>query len=261
MDNLNIIHFNVNGIRACIKKGFVEFIKIEKPDIICLNETKINFEFLEDELNEYKFRGYNFSKPEMGARKGYSGVAILSKVEPKNIIYGIENLEDSVKEGRVVTFEFEKFFLISVYTPNSKNDLSRLDFRENEWDKKFLKFMKKLEKKKPVIVGGDLNVAHKEIDLTNPKTNRKNPGFTDNERSGMDNFLENGFIDSFRYLHPNKIQYSWWSYFRAARDRNIGWRIDYFLTSEILKDKIKKAEILDKVLGSDHCPIKLVLEN
>lgn len=251
---MEIISFNVNGIRACLKKGFLEFIKKENPDIFCLNETKINENFLEEELKEYEYKFFNFAE-----KKGYSGVSIFSKIKPLNVFYGITDLDLSNEEGRVITIELEKYFLIVVYTPNSKADLSRLEYRKNVWDKKFLKHMKKLEEKKPVIVCGDLNVAHKEIDLTNPKTNQKNAGFTFEEREGMSNYLQSGFLDVFRFLYPTKIQYTWWSYFRQARLRNIGWRIDYFLTSESLKNQIKDCLILDKVLGSDHCPIKLIL--
>ena len=254
----SIVGFNVNGIRACLKKGFLDFIKSEKPDIFCLNETKINEEFLKEELGEYPFKYYNFAN-----KKGYSGVSIFSKIKPINVKYGLFefDLEVADTEGRVITIEFEKYYLISVYTPNSKNDLSRLDYRQNIWDKNFLKFLNHLKQKKEVIVCGDLNVAPNEIDLYHPKTNRRSAGFTDEERSGFQNYLKNGFVDSFRYLYPNKIQYTWWSYFMRARDRNVGWRIDHFLVSDNLKSKIQDSIILDKVLGSDHCPIKLILKD
>ena len=252
-----IISFNVNGIRAILKKGFLDFIKFENPDIFCLNETKINEEFLKEELTEYKFKYYNFAE-----KKGYSGVSIFSKISPLNVFYGLCDFEviGSNSEGRVITLEFEKYFLISVYTPNSKNDLSRLEFRKDTWDTNFLKYLKHLNKKKEVIVCGDLNVAPTEIDLFHPKTNRRSAGFTDEERLGFQNYLQNGFIDSFRHLHPNKIQYTWWSYLGAARSRNVGWRIDHFLISEKLKNNLVDSLILDKVLGSDHCPIKLILK-
>lgn len=251
----SIINFNVNGIRASIKKGFVDFIKSDNPDIFCLQETKINQEFLDGEIEEYKYRYYNFAD-----KKGYSGVSIFSKIEPLNVVYGIEGLEVSNSEGRVITAEFGEYYLITVYTPNTKQDLSRLPYRHDEWDVKFLDYVKTLQEKKPVIFGGDLNVAHMPIDLKNDKPNKGKNGFTDEEREGLTNYLENGFIDSFRHLYPEKVQYSWWSYMGKARANNSGWRIDYFLVSDSLKDKIKDAIILDQVMGSDHCPVKLVLK-
>ena len=251
----SIINFNVNGIRACIKKGFIDFIKEENPDIFCLQETKINVPFLDDELMDYKYRYYNFAD-----KKGYSGVSIFSKVEPLNVVYGINDLEVSNNEGRVITAEFDEYYLITVYTPNTKRDLERLPYRYEEWDTKFLAFVVELQKTKPVIFGGDLNVAHNDIDLKNFKANRGKNGFTDEEREGLSNYLDNGFLDTFRYFYPEKVQYSWWSYMGKARANNSGWRIDYFLASDTYKDKMQDAFILDQVLGSDHCPVKLVLK-
>jgi len=251
----SIISFNVNGIRASLKKGFLDFIKEDNPDIFCLQETKINVEFLEDEIEEYKYRYYNFAD-----KKGYSGVSIFSKIEPKNVVYGIEGLEVSNSEGRVITLEYDEYYLLTVYTPNTKNDLSRLPYRHDIWDKKFLEYVKILDEKKPVIFCGDLNVAHMPIDLKNDKPNKGKNGFTDEEREGLDNYINNGFIDTFRYLYPQKVQYSWWSYMGQARKNNTGWRIDYFMASDRIKDNIQDAIILDQVLGSDHCPVKLVLK-
>ena len=251
----SIINFNVNGIRACIKKGFVEFIETENPDIFCLQETKINQEFLDGELEDYKYRYYNYAD-----KKGYSGTSIFSKQEPSNVVYGIEGLDASNDEGRVITAEFDDYYLITVYTPNTKPDLARLEYRYKEWDTKFLAYVVELQKTKPVIFGGDLNVAHTEIDLKNDKPNRGKNGFTTEEREGLSNYLENGFIDTFRFVNGDKVQYSWWSYMGNARKNNSGWRIDYFIASETLKDKIEDAQILDQVLGSDHCPIKLVIK-
>jgi len=251
----SIINFNVNGIRACIKKGFIDFIKSDNPDIFCLQETKINVPFLDDELLDYKYRYYNFAD-----KKGYSGVSIFSKIEPINVDYGIEGLEVSNSEGRVLTAEFDEYYLITVYTPNTKNDLSRLPYRHEEWDVKFCEYVSKLQSIKPVIFGGDLNVAHEDIDLKNNKPNRGKNGFTDEEREGLSNFIDNGFIDTFRHIYPDKVQYSWWSYMAKARANNSGWRIDYFMMSDTYKDKMKDSIILDQVLGSDHCPIKLVLK-
>jgi exodeoxyribonuclease-3 len=251
----SIISFNVNGIRACIKKGFIDFIKEDNPDIFCLQETKINAEFLDDELLDYKYRYYNFAD-----KKGYSGVSIFSKIKPINITYGIDDLEVSNNEGRVITAEFDDYYLITVYTPNTKNDLSRLPYRYEQWDKKFLSYVKQLDSKKPVIFCGDLNVAHMPIDLKNDKPNRGKNGFTDEEREGLDNYIDADFIDTFRHFYPDKVQYSWWSYMGKARANNSGWRIDYFLVSQRLQDNLQDATILDQVLGSDHCPVKLILK-
>ncbi len=252
---INIISFNVNGIRACIKKGFLDFIEQEDPDIVCLQETKINEEFLVDDLNQYPYRYFNFAD-----KKGYSGVSIFSKIKPLDAIYGIDDLEVSNSEGRVIALEFEEYYLITVYTPNTKRDLERLPYRYEEWDKKFLDFVCNLQKTKPVVFCGDLNVAHMPIDLKNDKANDGKNGFTKEEREGFDNFLDNGFIDSFRTLYPNRVKYSWWSYMGKARANNAGWRIDYFLLSKELKDNLVDADILNDVLGSDHCPVKLLLK-
>jgi exodeoxyribonuclease-3 len=252
---INIINFNVNGIRACIKKGFLDFIEQEQPDIFCLQETKINEEFLIDDLNEYPYRYFNFAD-----KKGYSGVSIFSKIKPINVTYAIEGLKVSSSEGRVLTAEFESYFLITVYTPNTKRDLERLPYRYEEWDKAFLKYVCELQKIKKVVFGGDLNVAHMPIDLKNDKANKEKNGFTSEEREGLSNYLENGFIDSFRYLYPEKVKYSWWSYMGKARANNSGWRIDYFILSKSFKDDLIDSCILNDILGSDHCPIKLLLK-
>jgi exodeoxyribonuclease-3 len=251
----SIISFNVNGIRACLKKGFLDFINEDNPDIFCLQETKINIEFLEDEIQDYKYRYYNFAD-----KKGYSGVSIFSKIEPLNITYGIDDLEVSNTEGRVITAEYKEYYLITVYTPNTKQKLERLPYRYDIWDKKFLAYIKELDSKKPVIFCGDLNVAHMPIDLKNDKPNKGKNGFTDEEREGLTNYINAGFVDTFRLFYPEKVQYSWWSYMGQARKNNSGWRLDYFLTSDRIKENIKDATILDQVLGSDHCPVKLVLK-
>lgn len=265
---MKFISWNVNGFRAWAKKdGVFEFLEKENPDIFCLQETKAQTEqiteFIESEnltfFQKYKYQFFNSA-----LKKGYSGVAFFSKKEPLNIEYGIGHELDS--EGRVITLEFEKFFIVGVYTPNSKPDLSRVDVRHKGWDKDFLKFVKNKEKKKPVVFCGDLNVAHKEIDLKNPQNNKTtekkpgNAGFTDKEREGFENFLQNGFIDTFRFKNKEIEKYSWWSYRFNARKNNSGWRIDYFLVSESLKENIKQAEIYDKVLGSDHCPVFLEIK-
>lgn len=273
---MKIISWNVNGIRAWKEKeGTLEFIeKQEKPDIFCIQETKAQPKQIHEitgkdkplkNLNKnYLFMNYPFQYWHSAEKKGYSSTGIVSKIEPIKIWYGME--DSPIKnEGRIINAEFEKFILINVYTPNAKNDLSRLDVRHKEWDKAFLKHMEKLEKKKPIIVCGDFNVAHKPIDLARPdanKTTEKKPGsagFTDKEREGFSNFINAGFIDSYRFLYPEKVQYSWWSYRAFARERNVGWRIDYFLTSPKLKEKIKDAKIYDKITGSDHCPVGIML--
>jgi exodeoxyribonuclease III len=252
---MKLISWNVNGIRACIKKGFLDFLKSESPDIICLQETKAHPSQVDADLSKYPHHFWNSAE-----KKGYSSVAIFSKIQPISVTNGIGVLDN---EGRAITLEFEDFYLVNVYTPNSKRDLSRLDLRYNEWDKKFLKHIKKLEESKPVVSAGDLNVAHQEIDIARPQGNKTtatrpgNPGFTDKERKRFSGFLEAGLIDTFRELHPEKVKYSWWSYMMNTRAKNIGWRIDYFLASKILKNKIKKADILTEVMGSDHCPILL----
>ncbi len=265
MAELKLISWNVNGIRAAIKKGFVDYVNKEKPDIICLQETKAMQGQAEINLPDYT-EYWNSAE-----RKGYSGTAIFTRKPALKVINNIvekdktEDIEDKYgnanSEGRVIAAEFEKFYIVSVYTPNSKPDLSRLEFRHKEWDIKFLKYIKELEKSKPVIFCGDLNVAHQEIDLARPDTNHNNHGFTDQEREGFSNFLKSGLIDTFRTLHPNeKEQYTWWTQFGGARQKNVGWRIDYFVISESLKDNLKEAFIQPQVMGSDHCPIGIVIK-
>lgn len=262
---MRIVSWNVNGIRAWIQKdGVFEFLEKENPDVFCIQESKAQedqiLEAIQDKFKKYKYKYFNCAE-----KKGYSGTGIFSKKEPLSISYGIGDDLDS--EGRVITAEYPGYYLVTVYTPNSKPDLSRVDYRHDTWDKNFLKHMRKLEKKKPVIVCGDLNVAHTEIDLKNPGSNKTtdknpgNPGFTDRERVSFEKYLKAGFIDTFRYKNPEAIErYSWWSYRFNARKNNSGWRIDYFLTSDSLKEKIKEAEIFDKVTGSDHCPVVLELK-
>lgn len=256
---MKLISWNVNGIRACISKGCLDFLKKESPDIFCLQEIKAHPEQVDADLSMYENHYWNPAE-----KKGYSGTAIFSKIKPISIKNGgLGILED---EGRIITLEFETFYLVNVYTPNSKRDLTRLDLRYNEWDKAFLSYLKSLEKNKPVITCGDLNVAHTKLDIARPDGNKTtatrpgNPGFTDKERKRFSDYLNAGFIDTFRQLNPEKIKYSWWSYMRNVRARNIGWRIDYFLTSNSLKSKIKKADILTEVMGSDHCPILLEMK-
>ena len=255
---MKIISWNVNGIRAILKKNFKDFVKKEKPDILCIQETKAHPDQVDEILHDYEHHFWNSAE-----KKGYSGTAIFSKIKPISVIYGDGPMNDD--QGRVITLEFEKYYLINVYTPNSKRQLERLEDRQ-AWDKNFLKFIKDFEKKKPVIVCGDLNVAHKEIDIARPtanKTTKTKPGtagFTDEERSGMDNYINHGLIDTFREFNKEPENYTWWSYMFNARANNTGWRIDYFLTSNSLKSKLKDAKILSKIMGSDHCPITLELE-
>jgi exodeoxyribonuclease-3 len=231
------------------------------PDILCLQETKAHPEQVDHEL---KNLGYEYEYWNSAEKKGYSGTAVFSKIKPISVSYGL-GIEKHDTEGRVITCEFEKYFLVTVYTPNSKRGLERLEYREKEWDVDFLQYVKTLEQTKPVVFCGDLNVAHQEIDLKNPQSNKTtktkpgNAGFTDQERRGFDNIVNAGFIDTFRYLHPNEEKYTWWSYMFQARKKNIGWRIDYFCVSQSLKDAIQKAEILDHIMGSDHCPVELEL--
>jgi len=245
---LKFISWNVNGIRAVIKKGFYDFMDEYNPDIICIQETKAHKEQVDLKLPNYPYQYWNSA-----VKKGYSSTAIFSKKEPLNIINDM-GIEEHDQEGRIITLEFEKYYLVTVYTPNSKRELLRLDYRKI-WDKDFLAYMKKLEKVKPVIFCGDLNVAHTEIDLKNPKTNHFNPGFTDEERSGFTNIVNNGFIDTFREFNKEGGHYTWWSYMFQARAKDIGWRIDYFCISESLKSKLKDSYILKDVMGSDHAPI------
>ena len=248
-----MISWNVNGIRAALTKGFMDFFNEVNADIFCIQETKCQVGQVNIEI-EGVYQYFN-----QADKKGYSGTAVFTRIKPLNVTYGL-GISEHDKEGRVITLEFEDYYLVNVYTPNSKRELERLDYRM-KWEDDFRHYLKKLEEKKNVVVCGDLNVAHKEIDLKNPKTNRKNAGFTDEERNKMTELLNSGFIDTYRYLHPDTENvYSWWSYRFNARKNNAGWRIDYFLVSEGLKNKIKKAEIHTNVLGSDHCPIELVLD-
>ena len=249
---MKLISWNVNGIRACVGKGFLDYFKEADADIFCIQETKMQAGQLELDLEGYE-QYWNYAQ-----RKGYSGTAIFTKKKPLSVSYGI-GIEEHDTEGRVITLEFEDFYMITVYTPNSQNELARLDYLM-EWEDAFLSYLKKLEENKPVIICGDLNVAHQEIDLKNPKTNRKNAGFTDEERGKFQTLLDNGFIDTFRYFYPDQTGiYSWWSYRFQARAKNAGWRIDYFLVSDSLKDRLDDAKIHTDVMGSDHCPVELVL--
>ena len=247
-----MISWNVNGLRACVTKGFLDHFKELDADIFCLQETKLSEGQIELDLPGY-YDYWNYAD-----KKGYSGVAIFTKEKPLSVSYGL-GIDEHDHEGRVITLEFDEYYVLTCYTPNSKSELARLDYRM-VWEDDFLKYVKKLDEKKPVIYCGDLNVAHKEIDLKNPGSNRKNAGFTDEEREKMTALLAAGFTDSFRYLYPDKTgAYSWWSYFGKARERNIGWGIDYFLVSNDFKDRIADAEIHADVTGSDHCPVVLYL--
>ena len=246
---MKLISWNVNGIRAVIKKGFYDFVENYNPDILCIQETKAHPEQVDLTLSDYPYQYWNSAE-----KKGYSGTAIFSKVEPLSIDYDM-GIKKHDLEGRVITAEFKDYFLVTVYTPNSKRELLRLDYRQKEWDVDFLKHLKELEKKKPVVFCGDLNVAHKEIDLKNPKTNRRNAGFTDEERMGFDNYVNAGFIDTFREFQKGEGHYTWWSYMFQARARDIGWRIDYFCISKGLRSILKDAYILKDIMGSDHAPV------
>ena len=250
---MKLISWNVNGIRACITKGFEDSFQKLDADIFCIQETKCQENQVKLELPGY-YQYWNFAN-----RKGYSGTAVFTRQEPMNVVNGI-GIEEHDKEGRVITLEFEKFYLVTVYTPNSQSELKRLSYRM-EWERDFLAYLLKLQEKKPVVCCGDLNVAHQDIDLKNPKSNRKNPGFTDEERECFTRVLQSGFIDTFRYFYPDQENiYSWWSYRFKAREKNAGWRIDYFCVSEALKDRLVSADIHTEVLGSDHCPVELVIE-
>jgi len=251
---MKIVSWNVNGIRAVLKKGFLDFLDEVNPDIICLQETKAHPEQVELNLEEYPYKFWNSAE-----KKGYSGTAIFSKIKPISITNNL-NIKKHDTEGRVICFEMKNYYLITVYTPNSKRDLSRLDYRANEWDVDFLKYLKKLETKKPVIFCGDLNVAHKEIDLKNPKTNKRNAGFTDEERNGFENYIKSGFIDTFRMFNQDEGHYTWWSYMFNSRAKNVGWRIDYFCVSESIKNKVNKSIILPDIMGSDHAPILIKID-
>lgn len=250
---MRLISWNVNGIRAAIKKGFMDFFNDVDADIFCLQETKLSAGQLDLELEGYH-QYWNYAE-----KKGYSGTAVFTKEEPIHVSYGID-MEEHDKEGRVITCEYEDFFLVTCYTPNSQRGLARLDYRM-EWEEDFRKYLNMLDQVKPVVLCGDLNVAHKEIDLKNPSANRKNAGFSDEERSQFQNLLDAGYTDTFRHLYPDAAdRYSWWSYITKARERNAGWRIDYFVVSDRLADDIVEADIRDDIFGSDHCPVYLELD-
>ena len=250
---MKLISWNVNGLRACMQKGFLDFFKEIDADVFCIQESKLQagqIDFAPDGYHCY----WNYAE-----KKGYSGTAMFTKTEPLSVTYGI-GIAEHDQEGRVITAEFDDFYVITCYTPNSQNELQRLDYRMT-WEDAFRAYLKELEKNKPVIVCGDLNVAHKEIDLKNPKANRRNAGFTDEERGKMTELLDSGFTDTFRYFYPDVTErYSWWSYRFRAREKNAGWRIDYFIVSQSLNDRLVSADIHHNVLGSDHCPVELVIE-
>ena len=259
---MKIYSWNVNGLRSVLNKGaFQAMIKSEAPDIICLQETKAKQGQAEVDLPEYE-ELWNSAE-----RAGYSGTAIFTKLKPlsvKNVLPTEINMTDEfgnpLTEGRVLTAEFENFYLVNVYTPNSKNELERLSLREKKWDPEFLNYLKELDKTKPVVTCGDFNAAHEEIDIARPKTNHHSAGFTDEERQGITNLISAGFIDTFRSLHPDEVRYTWWSHWGHARENNVGWRIDYFFVSETLKNNLKSANIHEELMGSDHCPISIELE-
>jgi len=250
---MKLISWNVNGLRACLNKGFMDFFTAEQPDICCIQETKMQPEQVDFELDGYEMY-WNSAK-----KKGYSGTAVFAKIKPKSVVIDLEQPEHG-GEGRVMTLEYDDFYLVNTYAPNSQRGLVRLDYRM-QWQDDFRAHLMRLDTKKPVIVCGDLNVAHQEIDIKNPKSNVNNAGFTPQEREKMTELLESGWIDSFRYLYPDKTgAYTWWSYMFNAREKNVGWRIDYFLVSERIKEQIQKATIYSHVLGSDHCPIGLEIQ-
>lgn len=247
-----LISWNVNGLRACLEKGFTDFFDGVAADVFCIQETKLQDGQVVLDLKEHR-QYWNYAE-----KKGYSGTAVFSKTEPLQVSYGI-NIADHDREGRVITLEFDPYYLVTVYTPNSQRGLERLPYRL-QWEDDFRAYLKALEVKKPVIVCGDMNVAHREIDLKNPSSNRKNSGFTDEERGKFTEFLDSGFIDTYRHLYPDKKDaYTWWSYMFNAREKNVGWRIDYFCVSAALKDSILSTAIHAKILGSDHCPVELVI--
>lgn len=249
---MKLISWNVNGLRACVNKGFMDTFKNLDADIFCLQETKLQEGQIELDLEGY-YDYWNYAE-----KKGYSGTAVFTKEKPLSVSYGM-GIEDHDKEGRVITLEFDDFYLVNVYTPNSKRELERLEYRM-QWEDDFRSYLLNLNENKPVVMCGDLNVAHKEIDLKNPKTNKKSAGFTNEERNKMTELIEAGFIDSFRYFYPDKEEvYSWWSNFAKSRERNIGWRIDYFVVSKSFEHKIKDAFIYPEYLGSDHCPVGLLI--
>ncbi|MDY3207720.1 exodeoxyribonuclease III [Clostridium baratii] len=248
-----LISWNVNGLRACVKKGFLDYFNEVNADIFCIQETKLQEGQIDLDLKDYHMY-WNYAE-----KKGYSGTALFTKEEPISVKYGL-GIEEHDNEGRVITAEFDDYYVVTVYTPNSQDKLARIDYRM-AWEDVFRDYLKELEKNKPVIVCGDLNVAHKEIDLKNPKTNRKNAGFSDEEREKFSILLDSGFIDTFRYFYPElEGAYSWWSYRFNARKNNAGWRIDYFLVSNSLKDKLINAKIHSEILGSDHCPVELEIK-
>lgn len=250
---MKLISWNVNGIRACLTKGFMDFFEKADADIFCIQESKVSEGQVALEVPGYH-QYWNYAE-----KKGYSGTAVFTKKEPLNVTYGM-GIEEHDHEGRVITLEFENFYFVTVYVPNSKQELERLSYRM-EWEDVFLAYVEGLQEKKPVVYAGDLNVAHKEIDLKNPKTNHHNAGFTDEERGKFDVVLAHGFVDTFRYFYPDMEQiYSWWSYRFKAREKNAGWRIDYFIVSGSLKDKLKGAQIHTEVFGSDHCPVELQID-
>lgn len=247
---MKLISWNVNGLRACCTKGFEDFFNTVDADIFCVQETKMQPHQLEIALAGYE-KYWNSA-----IKKGYSGTAVFTRIKPLAVNYGMD-IEEHDQEGRIITLEFEHFFVVTVYTPNSKRELLRLDYRM-KWEDDFRAYLKQLDQHKPVIICGDINVAHEEIDIKNPKANRRNAGFTDEERGKLTTLLQSGFTDTFRYLYPDKTDaYTWWSYMMSARSRNIGWRIDYFLLSDRLRESIKDATIYPEILGSDHCPIGL----
>ncbi|MBQ8996252.1 MAG: exodeoxyribonuclease III [Oscillospiraceae bacterium] len=247
---MKLISWNVNGLRACVGKGFVDVFNQLNADVFCLQETKLQEGQIKLDLPGYH-QYWNYAE-----KKGYSGTAVFTKAEPLSVVYGI-GIEEHDHEGRVITLEYDSFYLVTVYTPNAQDGLARIDYRMS-WEDAFLSYLKKLEEKKPVVFCGDLNVAHEEIDLKNPKSNRGNAGFSDQERDKMTTLLNNGFTDTFRYFYPDREGvYSWWSYRFHARENNAGWRIDYFIVSDVLKDRLIGAEIHNEVYGSDHCPVEL----
>ena len=250
---MKLISWNVNGIRACITKGFNDFFNEINADVFCIQETKLQ----ENQADAIQFEGY-YRYINSAVKKGYSGTMVFTKQKPLSVSYGL-GIEEHDQEGRIITLEYDKFYLVCCYTPNSKRELERLDYRMT-WEDEILKYFKRLEENKPVVYCGDLNVAHEEIDIKNPKTNHFSAGFTDEEREKMTRLLSSGFIDTYRYLYPDKVEYSWWSYMRQAREKNIGWRIDYFIVSDSLKEKIKDAKIHTEIYGSDHCPVELDLD-
>ena len=250
---MKLISWNVNGLRACMNKGFMDFFNEVNADIFCIQESK-----MQKDQGDFSFQGYS-EYWNSAEKKGYSGVVVLSKIKPLQVTYDM-GISHHDKEGRIITAEYERFYLVNVYTPNAKRELERLEYRM-EWEDDFRAFAKNLEKHKPVVICGDLNVAHKEIDLKNPKTNRRNAGFTDEERGKMSELLESGFIDTFRHFYPTlEGAYSWWSYMGKARENNTGWRIDYFLCSTSLESHLKDATIYPHIFGSDHCPVGLDMD-